>query len=191
MNRSRRFISTVFAFALFAATTARIDAQVFTKNQLLKGGASPVTIPVNYDNGTSLATAAPVGSPVHIVYGIQVTSNNTNLTSHVMVTITPPPGFASNAVRCIRFPLGGTPGTPVTSGCPLPVLNSSATFDVAPLSGADDKEIIVIDGVFTQAGYLRREARPDRRADDAEHARQNIRAAGRPLGDERSEAEGQ
>src|SRR6185436_11296267 len=81
-------------FALVAVLAAiRVDAQVFTKNQVLKKNVSPPTIPANYYTFGALTGPVPVGSPVHIVYAIQVTSNNTGA-SPVNVAVTLPTGFA-------------------------------------------------------------------------------------------------
>ena len=145
--RTTRIVAVAFAAAcLMLAAHARAD--VFTKNQLLKLYASPPTITNTYDTGGSLASAVPVGTPVHIVYGVQVTSANTG-SSAVSVTTTLPPGFSPSGVKCTRFPAGGSSGTQFTSGCTLALL---PTFNIGPLSTANDKVIIVIDGYFTQAG---------------------------------------
>ncbi|HYI07919.1 MAG TPA: DUF5979 domain-containing protein [Thermoanaerobaculia bacterium] len=133
-----------FLILIAAVATFNAEAEVFTKNQVLKLYTSPATIPLAYDTGGH-AGPIPVGTPAHIVYGIQVTSNNTS-SSPVTVTITPPPGFVPTGTRCIGFPLGAANGTPFTSGCSLPA------FNIGPLSGANDKVLIVIDGFFTQAG---------------------------------------
>jgi len=138
----------IVAFATCLMVTAYAGADVFTKNQLLRLYASPPTIAVTDDSGSSRASAVPVGTPVHIVYGIQVTSANTS-PSAVSVTTTLPPGFAATAVKCARFPGGAATGTSFTSGC---TLASLPTFSIGALSTANDKVIIIIDGYFTQAG---------------------------------------
>ncbi len=139
--KSLFLVATVLA--LIAATGAR--AQVFTKNQILLAGSAPSIIPVSYDAGISLTGTIPLGAPVHIVYGVQVTSSNTSSTP-VSLGIMLPPTFTKTQVQCVRFAAGLNPGAAFTAGCATP------TLAIGALSAADDKVIVAIDGYFTQAG---------------------------------------
>ena len=121
------------------------QAQVFTKNQTLLAGSAPVVISNNYDAQSQLTTTIPIGMPVHIVYGIQVTSSNAD-PNPVSVAIALPPTFTQTSIRCVRFPGGSATGIPSTGGCSTP------TLAIGVLAGADDKVIVAIDGYFTQAG---------------------------------------
>jgi hypothetical protein len=122
---------------------ATVQAQVFTKNQVWKKNHSPAVIPANYYTASDPGPV-PVGTPVHIVYAIQVVSNNTGA-SPVTVAITLPSGFSAMGVQCVRFANGTLTGAPLP-GC------VSSPFNIGALSGANDEVEIVIDGFFKQAG---------------------------------------
>jgi uncharacterized repeat protein (TIGR01451 family) len=142
--RAKIHFVVAIVLALVAATAAH--AQVFTKNQILLAGSAPATIPVSYDTGTSLVGTLPLGAPIHIIYGVQVTSSNAS-SNPVSLGITLPPGFTKTQIRCVRFAGGLNPGTVFTAGCTNP-----ASLQIGALSAADDKVIVAIDGYFTQAG---------------------------------------
>jgi uncharacterized repeat protein (TIGR01451 family) len=142
--RVKSLFVVAIVLALVAATEAR--AQVFTKNQILLAGSAPATIPVSYDTGTSLVGTLPLGAPVQIIYGVQVTSSNTS-SNPVSLSIALPPAFTKTQIRCVRFAGGLSSGVAFTTGCSTP--NS---LQIGALSAADDKVIVAIDGYFTQAG---------------------------------------
>ncbi len=121
-------------------------ATVFTKNQRLLTNHSPAAILPTDDTGISFTGTIPVGSPVHIVYGISVPTGDPN---PVSLTITLPTTFTPTLLRSMNFP-GGT-----GSGSLLPpAVTSLPTFSIGALSGNFDKVIVVIDGFFTQAGSV-------------------------------------
>jgi uncharacterized repeat protein (TIGR01451 family)/fimbrial isopeptide formation D2 family protein len=124
-------------------------AAVFTKNQVLWAAQSPATIPWDYDvtGGPPSPSVITIGTPVHIVYGIQVTSSNAS-SSPISLKITLPAGFTPTSQRCAKFVGGGHSGT-VAPAC---ALSSLPIFSIGALNGGDDKVIVTIDGYFNQAG---------------------------------------
>ena len=136
------FLAAVF---LLIATASEAEADVFTKKQRLLAGLCPSTIPLNYDSGLSYTGTIPIGAPIHIVYGIQVTSTNTSPSAvSLAISFLPTTGFVPTAVQCRKFPGGVAPGTPFTASLP--------SILVGPLAATDDKVIVVINGYFKQAG---------------------------------------
>lgn len=149
--RTTRIIKFVLLVAfLFVAAASEARADVFSKNQRMVQGGSPATIPLTYDNGGTFTGTVPAGTLVHIIYGIQVNASNAG-TSPVSLGITLPTAFSPTAttfnpttVRCLKFAGGASVGT--SFACSLP------TIGIGALSATDDKVIVVIDGIFTQAG---------------------------------------
>lgn len=130
---------------LVIATATEADADVFTKKQRLLQGLCPATVPLNYDSGSSYTGTIPVGTPIHIVYGIQVASINTSASAVTLaIGFNPTTGFVPTALHCVKFSGGVAPGTTFTANLP--------NVQIGPLAVANDKVIIVIDGYFKQAG---------------------------------------
>jgi uncharacterized repeat protein (TIGR01451 family) len=129
-----------------SAITFPTATNVFTKNQTLLANHSPVNILPTDDTGTSFTGTIPVGSPVHIVYGISVPTGDPN---PVSLTITLPASFSPTLLRGVKFSGGTGSGTPLP-----PTVTSLPTFSIGALNGNFDKVIVVIDGFFTQAGSV-------------------------------------
>lgn len=124
-------------------------ADVFTKNQVLWAAQTPATIPWDYDiiGGPPPASVITVGTLAHIVYGIQVTSNNASA-SPISLKIVLPAGFTATSMRCAKFLGVGHSGT----AAPACALSSLPNFSIGALSGGDDKVVVAVDGYFNQAG---------------------------------------
>lgn len=127
-------------------STLPTAAAAFTKNQILLANHSPAAILPTDDSGISFTGTIPVGSPVHIVYGISIPTGDPN---SVSLTITLPTAFTPTLLRSMNFPGGTGSGTQLP-----PSVASLPTFSIGALSGNFDKVIVVIDGYFTQAGSV-------------------------------------
>jgi hypothetical protein len=112
-----------------------------TANVRIVAGTAPAVIPRDYNIGPSLPGPIPVGTPINFAYGVEVPVGNSTA---VTIAAQPPPSFVPVLTRCVKFPNGGTTGTPFP--CTLP------TIMPGPLSAPDDQVIVTIDGYFKQAG---------------------------------------